>query len=414
MFPLQFPTSPSAARSAPAMKNRPPNVFVSSTMYDLSELRAQLRQFVAGLGWHAVMSEHDSFPIDPDRTTIENCRRNVRENADIFVIVIGARYGSIDSASDKSVTNLEFTEARATVGVPAYVFVSRDVLAQMRVWTANPEVDFSSVVDTPRIFEFIDSFRGSGEVWTFEFATAEDVVSTLRQQFAYLVQDALEVRQTASGQDRLVAELEGDALMLALQRDSNWEIRLFGTVLEDELDRRSSLRREIEHRLASESTAFVDVLELPTWMQDRMQEVARLAQTATAVVNGYLPQALGQDGESADPLELVAAARRLAQVWEDNARWTLRCRSVRVDERAERLIDLLSCANAKMLDEIWEFGHAVIPQLDDTIAAVAAGGSPSLKMTLTQSVDEDELNALVAGLAELIQETGQSSSSLLY
>ena len=393
------------------MKNRPPNVFVSSTMYDLSELRAQLRKFVAGLGWHAVMSEHDSFPIDPDRTTIDNCRRNVRENADIFVIVIGARYGSIDAASDKSVTNLEFAEARAR-GVPVYVFVSRDVLAQMRVWKANPEADFSSVVDTPRIFEFIESFRGSGEVWTFEFATAEDIVSTLRQQFAYLVQDALEVRQTASGQDRLVAELEGDALMLALQRDSNWEIRLFGAVLEEELDRRTSLRREIEHRLASESTAFVDVLELPTWMQDRMQEVARLAQTATTVVNGYLPQALGQDGESADPLELVAAARRLAQVWEDNARWTLRCRSVRVEERAERLVDLLSDANAKMLDEIWEFGHCIIPRLNETIVAVAAGGPSSLKMTLTQTVDEDELNAVVAGLDELIEETARSMSGL--
>ena len=32
------------------MQNRPPNVFVSSTMYDLGELRAQLRQFVEGLG----------------------------------------------------------------------------------------------------------------------------------------------------------------------------------------------------------------------------------------------------------------------------------------------------------------------------------------------------------------------------
>ena len=28
------------------MKNRPPNVFLSSTMYDLSELRVQLRQFI--------------------------------------------------------------------------------------------------------------------------------------------------------------------------------------------------------------------------------------------------------------------------------------------------------------------------------------------------------------------------------
>ena len=71
------------------MKNRPPNVFVSSTMYDLSELRTQLGQFINALGWQAVMSEHDSFPIDPDQSTAENCRRNVRENADIFVMAVG-------------------------------------------------------------------------------------------------------------------------------------------------------------------------------------------------------------------------------------------------------------------------------------------------------------------------------------
>ncbi len=198
------------------MKNRPPNVFVSSTMYDLSELRAQLRQFVEGLGWRAVMSEHNSFPIDPDQTTVENSRRNVRENADILVMVVGARYGSIDAEADKSVTNLEFVEAQAR-GVPAYVFVSRDVLAQLSVWKANPEADYSSVVDTPRIFEFIDSFRGGGESWTFDFAAAEDIVNALRQQFAYLVQDALELREMGRGQDRLLEELKGDALMLALQ-----------------------------------------------------------------------------------------------------------------------------------------------------------------------------------------------------
>ena len=273
----------------PKMKNRPPNVFVSSTMYDLSELRAQLRQFIEGLGWRAVMSGHDSFPIDPDRTTIENCRRNVRENADVFVMVVGARYGSIDADADKSITNLEFVEARAR-GVPAYVFVNRDVLAQLQVWKANPEADYSSVVDTPRIFEFIDSFREGGGKWTFEFSTAEDIVDTLRLQFAYLVQDAFELRQVARGQDRVVAELKGDALMFALQRGENWETRLFATVLEEELDRRAALRREIEHGLASGGTTFVDIVDLAPWMQDRMTEVVRLAQTATKVLNVYLPQ----------------------------------------------------------------------------------------------------------------------------
>jgi len=61
------------------MKNRPPNVFLSSTIYDLGELCAQLRQLLEGLGWRAVMSEHDSFPIDANQTTVENSQRNVRK-----------------------------------------------------------------------------------------------------------------------------------------------------------------------------------------------------------------------------------------------------------------------------------------------------------------------------------------------
>ena len=114
------------------MENRSPSVFVSSTMYDLSVLRAQLRRFIEGLGWIAVMAEHGSFAIDANQTTVDNSLRNVRENADIFVMIVGARNGSVDPDSGRSVTNLEFLEARAR-GVPAYVFV-----------------------DTPRVFEFID------------------------------------------------------------------------------------------------------------------------------------------------------------------------------------------------------------------------------------------------------------------
>ena len=368
-------------------------------MYDLSELRAQLRNFIEALGWRAVMSEHDSFPIDPDRTTVENCRRNVRENADVFVMVVGARYGSIDAVADKSITNLELVEARAR-GVPAYVFVNRDVLAQFRVWKANPNGDYSSVVDTPRIFEFIDSFREGGESWTFEFITAEDIVNTLRLQFAYLTQDALELRQKARGQDRLVTELEGDALMLALRRDEYWEVRLFGTVLEEELDRRAALRRDIEHRLASGTVTSVDIAEIASWAQDRLSECSRFAQSATAILNDYLPHVLADE----DPIGLTAVARRLAEVWEDCARWTLRCRSIRVDKSAQRLVDLLSDANSNMLNEIWEFGHTLIPRLDEAIQSVSSGGPSNLRLTLTLTVDVDELNEEVARFGRTLLE----------
>ena len=85
-------------------------------------------------------------------------------------------------------------------------------------------------------------------------------------------------------------------------------------------------------------------------------------------------------------------ARRLAQVWGDSAKWTLRCRSIRVDGFAERLVDLLSSTNGNMLDEIWEFGHTLLPRIEDAISSSIPGGSTHIDLTLTLTVDLDEYN----------------------
>ena len=374
------------------MENRFPNVFVSSTMYDLSHLRGRLREFIERLGWRAVMAERGSFSVDANETTVENSLRNVRENTDIFVMIVGARYGSVDPDADKSVTNLEFGAARAA-GVPVYVFVDRGVLAQLEVWRDNPQADYSAIVDTPRVFEFVDSFRGSGAVWTFPFAAADDILDTLREQFAYLIQDALGVRQMARGSDPLLQELEGDALMLALRRDDNWEFRLFGTVLAQELDRRASLRREIEHRLERDEATYVDMLDFAEWGLNRLSEFERLGRSVETILNDHLPLALGEEEVPGDPLEIVAAARELAQLWEDAVRWTLRCRSVRVDPEARRAVVLLSNGTANILNEIWDFGHELLPRIEAAITAHAAGGSEAVvEMKLEVTADFDEFN----------------------
>lgn len=337
------------------------------------------------------MSEYDSFPIDPAKSTIENCRRNVRENADTFVMAVGARYGSIDAESDKSVTNLEFEEAR-TRGVPTYVFVRKDVLAQLPIWKSNPAADYSGIVDTPRLFGFIDSLREDGKTWTFGFESAQDIADTLGQQFAFLVQDALELRQRTQGHDRVLAGLQGNALMIALQKESNWKHRLFATVLEEELDRRVTLRQEIEHNLASEQATYVDLADLGNWMQDRTHEASKLAETMSTILNDYLPQALDKDGESGDPVAIANVARRLAQAWEDNARWTLRCRAARVDERAERLVHLLSQLNVNMREETWEYGHQILSRIDEALQAPDTGETVRLELTLTLTVDTEEFD----------------------
>jgi hypothetical protein len=65
-----------------------------------------MKQFIEGLGLDPVLSEHASFPVNPDVGTVDNCLEVVEAKADIFVLIVGGRYGPA-AETDKSVTNLE-------------------------------------------------------------------------------------------------------------------------------------------------------------------------------------------------------------------------------------------------------------------------------------------------------------------
>lgn len=151
------------------MPGERPTILVSSTFYDLKQVRADRRAFIAdALGYRALISEDPSFPIDPDSTAIENCRQRVERDTDVLVLVIGGRYGSIDSRTAKSVTNLEYLTARAK-GIPIYAFVDKRVLTLYDVWTQDKSLSLASQVDTPLLFEFIDQVRSADNVWTVGF-----------------------------------------------------------------------------------------------------------------------------------------------------------------------------------------------------------------------------------------------------
>ena len=61
--------------------------------------------------------------------------------------------------------------------------------------------------------------------------------------------------------------------MLSLHHDEYREYRLFGRILEEELDRRAPLRREIEHRQAQADDAIhVGLTDSTQWGLDRLSE----------------------------------------------------------------------------------------------------------------------------------------------
>src|SRR3989442_14913498 len=82
-----------------------PRVFLSSTYYDRKYIRAELEGFIESLGFEPVLSEKGHIAYLFDQPLDESCYREARD-ADIFVLLVGGRYGS--AASNQHVLNPTF------------------------------------------------------------------------------------------------------------------------------------------------------------------------------------------------------------------------------------------------------------------------------------------------------------------
>ncbi len=108
-----------------------PRLFVSSTCYDLQEIRFQLRNFIRDFGYDAVMSEFDDIFYSYESHVQDSCLDEIAK-CQLFILVIGNNYGSFyhqDKQENKipdSVTLKEFRKA-LEVKVYKHVFINKYV-----------------------------------------------------------------------------------------------------------------------------------------------------------------------------------------------------------------------------------------------------------------------------------------------
>lgn len=346
----------------------PPSVFVSSTCYDLAQIRRDLREFIVSLGMNPVLSEFSSFPVDPNLNALGNCLAAVKNNADIFVLVVGGRYGS-QTKTGKSVTNLEYLEARAK-GIPRYVFVQKPILTALSIWKKNQSGDFSDVVDSPKLFEFVESLRDPKENWIFPFESAQEISETLRSQLAYLFMDALAIRAKVIQSDlpETLQELSGAALMLAIQKPYAWEGLLFSQVLSDEMSRFAIFKKDLDYGLALGHVEKLNgIVDICNWAKLKMSEIVSFVQSSEKIVDVALNKAVGAPGEPGDVEEIVYTGKRLAQVYRRLLEWTSEFNHVEVDDNFNRLIKLLSKVSCNMITEFEQFASKVQRQLSNAV-----------------------------------------------
>lgn len=167
-----------------------PRVFVSSTCYDLKYIRENLRYFVRMIGYEPILSEDGNVFYDPKEHTHDACIAEV-PNCQMFILIIGGRYGGKFKETDFSVTNAEFRKA-VELKIPVFTLVEQNVYNEHHVHLKNKknqEIDCSKIsypsVDSTKIFDFIDEVRlASLNNALVPFKDFGDIESYLKQQWA--------------------------------------------------------------------------------------------------------------------------------------------------------------------------------------------------------------------------------------
>lgn len=235
-------------------------VFVSSTCYDLSMLRSELRDFIVSMGYEPIMSDYMDVLFDPRIHTHTSCIDEVT-NCDMLVVIIGSRFGGegvpeaiekIDISaieqlssgklpSDKhlSITQLEVLKAIQD-GIPVYTFIERNVYANHSVYEKNKNNPIVKSIKYPAIekeesaeyiFSFIDFIRHQSKGNSiFSFDKIQEIENVLKKQWASYFQKLLSEQKRRSLEDKRMDLLSNqfedlkEAILSSIDNDNRKEI----------------------------------------------------------------------------------------------------------------------------------------------------------------------------------------------
>lgn len=173
-----------------------PRIFVSSTYYDLKHVREIIRDFIEDLGYEPVLSEFSDIFYRPGDTVQNSCLREI-SSCDIFVLIVGQRYGSKFPGDSLSITHREYIAAQ-NLSIPIYSFVDLDVLHDYEFHNKNTSSGTCKyrVVKDLKIFSLIDDIQeASKDNALISFTSIADILQHLKKQWASLFKSFLQGKQ---------------------------------------------------------------------------------------------------------------------------------------------------------------------------------------------------------------------------
>jgi len=195
--------------------SKPKRIFLSSTCYDLSDLRASLERELVSKGHSLLMSDRHNFPVDPSKHRHDVCVEQAG-NADLMLLVLDQRRGAPYHRDNTiSVTQAEYRSAKRSK-VPIYAFVRRAVFDERLTWKANPGLKPVHAKEV-EVFEFISEIQEDpAGVWIHQFLHVGDIIDSMAAMDLY-----------GGGKQKAELAVEGGTPLTPLSRPAQRFLRQF-------------------------------------------------------------------------------------------------------------------------------------------------------------------------------------------
>ena len=187
-----------------------PRIFISSTFYDLKQVRSDLDIFLESLGYEPVRNEEGDIPYGKESALEDYCYKEIK-NVDILVSIIGGRFGSETRGGASSISQIELRTA-IKENKQVYIFIEKNVAGEFETYLVNKDTDMKfRFVDDKRIYQFIEEVKGLGANNNIKsFEATHEITRYLKEQFAGLFQRFLE-EQTRAKEISIIRNIEKTA-----------------------------------------------------------------------------------------------------------------------------------------------------------------------------------------------------------
>lgn len=180
-----------------------PQIFISSTFYDLKYIREDLENFVKLHDYEPLMFENGDIGYTPGNSLDISCYDAVK-NSDMSILIIGSEYGSAANGETKdlsneyiSVTRNEFRTA-INASIPVFVMIDKKVMAEYEIYDANYdsiEMENSKMkfptTKNINTFRFIKEVKSIKNIPIQEFEKSADIKKFIGKQWANMFKNYL-------------------------------------------------------------------------------------------------------------------------------------------------------------------------------------------------------------------------------